>query len=243
MQGINVLHTSCVILFCFGQAKGYYFSILKWKIKIMSDIFSLFQKISSSSPAPTGQVEFIVLGIGNIGAKYDGTRHNVGFDSVNYAAKSLNFKVDKIKYKSQCGEAMIDGHRVLFMKPGTYVNLSGQAAVEAMNFHKVPPEKLIVVCDDVALDTDRLRIRLKGSHGGHNGLKNIIQLLGSDNFPRIKIGVGKKPHPDYDLADWVLSTPRGVDKENIEKSVEDSFKAVSLIVKGETQKAMNLYNR
>ena len=208
----------------------------------MADIFDLFRKLSTEQPAAQGPVTHLVVGLGNIGAQYDGTLHNVGFALVDYMAGSLGVRVDRIKFKSTCGEAMIAGRRVLFLKPGTYMNLSGQAVVEAAQFHKIPPENIIVVSDDVSMAAGRLRIRLQGSHGGHNGLRNIIYLLGSDKFPRIKIGVGEKPHPDYDLADWVMTRPKGEQKAQIEAAIQNAAKAIPLLVSGEADRAMNLYN-
>lgn len=209
----------------------------------MADIFELFRKLSSEQqPALSGSVTHLVVGLGNIGNQYDGTLHNVGFALVDYMAKQHGFRTDRIKFKSTCGEAMIGGHRVLFLKPGTYMNLSGQAVVEAAQFYKIPPENIIVISDDVSMTAGKLRIRLSGSHGGHNGLRNILYLLGSDCFPRIKIGVGEKPHPDYDLADWVMTRPKGEEKAAIESAIENAAKAIPLLVAGDSAKAMNLYN-
>ena len=210
----------------------------------MADIFELFRKLSSEQqPALSGSVTHLVVGLGNIGNQYDGTLHNVGFALVDYMAKQHGFRTDRIKFKSTCGEAMIGGHRVLFLKPGTYMNLSGQAVVEAAQFHKIPPENIIVVSDDVSMAAGRLRIRLTGSHGGHNGLRNIIYLLGSDQFPRIKIGVGDKPHPDYDLADWVLGTLKGEERALVDQAIANAEEALDLLVAGEVEMAMSRYSR
>lgn len=155
----------------------------------MADLFTLFKQIAQDrAPAPAGPVEWIVAGLGNPGAKYENTRHNVGFLSLDRMAEKLGFRIDRLRFQSLTGEAMIEGRRVLFLKPATFMNLSGQAVVEAMNFYKVPVERVIVIHDDVSLSPGRLRIRQKGSDGGHNGLKNIIYLTGKNTFPRIKIG-------------------------------------------------------
>jgi PTH1 family peptidyl-tRNA hydrolase len=146
-----------------------------------------------------------VVGLGNPTPKYEKTRHNVGFMALDFIARKNDFKIDRIKFKALTGEGVIEDKRCLFMKPSTFMNNSGQAVLEAMKFYKIPIEKVIVIFDDVSLPVAKLRVRQKGSAGGHNGLKSIISLCGSDEFPRIKIGVGEKPHKDYDLADWVLS--------------------------------------
>ena len=137
---------------------------------------------------------------------------------------------------------MVGEHRVLFLKPTTFMNLSGQAVVEAMNFYKIPIERVLVIHDDVSLAPGRLRIRAKGSDGGHNGLKNIIYLTGKNTFPRIKIGVGEKPHPDYDMADWVLGVPQEDDRKRIEQAIDKCGDILPLIVSGKLADAMNRYN-
>ncbi len=151
-------------------------------------------------------------------------------------------KINRIKFKSTVGEASISGKRCLLMKPSTFMNLSGQAVTEAMRFYKIPPQKVIVLSDDISLDVGVIRIRRKGSDGGQNGLKNIIYLSGSDGFPRVKIGIGKKPHPDYDLKDWVLSRFSDKDQKLVADRLPDVKGAVELIVDGDIDKAMNLYN-
>ena len=148
--------------------------------------------------------DYIVVGLGNPGRQYENTRHNCGFDAIDKLAYKHNFDIKKLRFKSLTGECRIGSSKCLVMKPSTFMNLSGQAVVEAMNFYKIPPENVIVIFDDISLDVGKMRIRRKGSDGGHNGMKNIIYLSGSDMFPRIKLGVGKKPHPEYDLKDWVL---------------------------------------
>lgn len=186
--------------------------------------------------------EFLVVGLGNPGKKYDCTRHNAGFITIDNLAENLGVKINKLKFKSLIADARIGDKKILLMKPDTFMNLSGEAVIQAMNFYKIPPENVVIILDDVTLDVGKMRIRRKGSHGGQNGMKNIIYLSGSDNFPRIKIGVGKKPHPEYNLADWVLSSFTSSEAKVLADVVKNACGAVELIVKGETDKAMNLYN-
>ena len=148
----------------------------------------------------------------------------------------------KLKFKSLVGEATIDGKKVLLMKPSTFMNLSGEAVVEAMKFYKLPPEKVLIIFDDISLEPGKMRIRRNGSHGGQNGMKNIIYLSGSDQFPRIKVGIGKKPHPDYDLAAWVLSKFTDSDMKLISEVAAKATDAATHIMNGNIDKAMNLYN-
>ncbi len=186
--------------------------------------------------------EFIVCGLGNPGLRYAKTRHNVGFMAIDFIAEKLGVKVNRLKFKSLCGEAEIGGKKVLFMKPSTFMNKSGEAVREAAQFYKIPPERAIIIFDDISLPPGKIRIRRKGSDGGHNGMKNIIYLSGSDDFPRIKVGIGAKPHPDYELADWVLSEFSREDFQAVFSRMEDIFNALCLIVEGKTDEAMNLYN-
>lgn len=209
----------------------------------MSDLSSLFDLISKNQkPAATGSVEYMVVCLGNPGKQYENTRHNVGFITADQIAEKRGFKIDRLRFQSLTGECMIAGKRVLFLKPSTFMNLSGQAVVEAMNFYKLPIENVIVIHDDVSLVPGRLRVRAKGSHGGHNGLKNIIYLTGKDTFPRVKIGVGDKPHPDYDMADWVLGVPAAEDRKLIEEAILKIDDIIELIVAGKLNDAMNRYN-
>ena len=191
---------------------------------------------SASSP------EFLIVGLGNPGEKYEYTRHNAGFLTLDRLCVEENFKINKIKYKSVIGEVNICSHKCIAMKPQTFMNNSGEAVREAASFYKIPPERIIVIFDDISLPCGKLRIRRKGSDGGHNGIKSIIYHLGSDNFPRIKIGVGEKPHPDYDLADWVLSTFKKDEMEQLKSAVESACEAVRLIADGKTDVAMNKFN-
>lgn len=208
----------------------------------MADIFELLRSLKSSTPAPTGAVEWLIVGLGNPEKKYDCTRHNIGFAAIDTIAAKLGVRVDRQKFKSLCGDCTIAGKRVLLMKPTTYMNLSGQAVQEAVAYYKLPLEQVIVLSDDVSLDVGRLRIRAKGSDGGHNGLKNIIYLTGKDSFPRVRIGVGQKPHPDYDLADWVLGRFGDDERKVLLPLLDNILPACELIIKGETHEAMNKYN-
>ena len=189
-----------------------------------------------------GSVEYLIVGLGNPDRKYENTRHNCGWLAIDYIAEKLGIKVNKIKYKSFVGEAAIGGKKALLMKPTTYMNNSGQAVVEAMNFYKIPPENVIVIFDDVSLDVGKMRIRQKGSDGGQKGMRSIIYLSGSDAFPRIKIGIGAKPNPDWDLADWVLSRFTDDERKTLDKMFENAYEAVGLIIDGKTDRAMNRFN-
>lgn len=190
---------------------------------------------------PLGAAEYIIAGLGNPDRKYENTRHNAGFITIDALADKLGVRIDRIKYKSLCTTAVINDKKVLLMKPSTYMNNSGLAVKEAMSFFKIPPEKTLIILDDISLDVGKLRIRRKGSDGGHNGMKNIIYLTGSDQFPRVKLGIGKKPE-QWNLADWVLSTFTSTEQKSLETAVENACSAIELIVGGQTDKAMNLYN-
>lgn len=187
-------------------------------------------------------VDYIIAGLGNPGSQYDLTRHNAGFMAVDKIAEEYKVKVDRIKFKSLCNTFEMKGKKVLLMKPQTFMNLSGQSITEAMNFYKVPIENVIILCDDISLEPSKLRIRRKGSDGGHNGLKNIIYLSGKDTFPRIRIGVGQKPHPDYDLADWVLSRFTPSEQKLMAEGAEKAMRSCELMVQGNIDQAMNRYN-
>ena len=185
---------------------------------------------------------YLIVGLGNPGAKYAHTRHNVGFLVIDQLADRENLPVQRLKHKALTNTALIGGKPVLLMKPTTYMNLSGEAVRQAVDFYKVAPDHVLVVSDDTALAVGRLRIRRGGSAGGHNGLKNIIQHLGTDQFPRIRVGVGKKPHPDYNLADWVLSRFTEKEQKDLATALENAAAAAELIAKGDMDRAMNLYN-
>ena len=194
-------------------------------------VFDIFKKLDEQKAAQAAQpVEWLVVGLGNPGSKYDNTRHNAGFRALeNYCARTGQ-KIDRMKFKALVGEGMLGGGRVLFLKPQTFMNLSGEAVRDAASFYKIPPERIIVLSDDISLDVGTLRVRAKGSAGGQNGLKNIIYHLGSEDFPRVKIGIGKKPHPDYDLAAWVLSKFTADEQKAIDKACEDAVSAAACII-------------
>lgn len=190
----------------------------------------------------SSSVEYLVVGLGNPDKKYENTRHNAGWLAVDYIADKYNCSVNKIKYKSFIGDCTINGAKVMLMKPTTYMNNSGQAVVEAMNFYKIPPENVIVILDDISLDVGKMRIRQKGSDGGQKGMRSIIYLSGKDNFPRIKIGIGTKPNPHWDLADWVLSKFTDDEFKTLKTIFDNSAKAVELMVEGKIDRAMNMFN-
>ena len=187
-------------------------------------------------------VSWLVVGLGNPGAKYENTRHNVGFMTADILAGRSGEPIRRVKYHALTSEAVIGGQSVLLMKPTTFMNLSGQAVSEAARFYKIPADHVLVISDDVDLPLGKLRIRKSGSAGGHNGLKNIIQLLGTDQFPRLKIGVGGKPHPDYDMADWVLGQFQGEDKKTIDAAAARAADAVECLLADGIDRAMNQYN-
>lgn len=187
--------------------------------------------------------EYLVVGLGNPGSQYEATRHNVGFRAVDALAKEAGVKIDRAKFQALTAQATVGGVRVLLMKPQTYMNLSGVAVKQAADFYKVPPERVLVLFDDIDLDVGRLRIRRNGSAGGHNGIKSIISSLGSQEFPRIKIGVGAKPHPDYDLADWVLSRFTLVEQKLLDPAIEHAAEAVPVIFTQGIERASSQFNR
>lgn len=194
-------------------------------------------------PAPTGAVDCIIVGLGNPGKKYEGTRHNAGFMVIETMADRLGVRVNRAKFKSLCGEAVIGEKKVLLMMPQTFMNNSGEAVREAMAFYKLPPERCLVLCDDITLPVGTIRIRRKGSDGGQRGVRSIITLCGSEQFPRIKIGVGQKPHPDYDLAAWVLSRFTESEKVPLREAVTHATDAAELIVQDNIEAAMNQFSK
>lgn len=205
-------------------------------------IFNIFDRISQNSPAAGGKIEYIIAGLGNPGMEYDNTRHNAGFAVLDKLAGQLDVSVSRLRFKGKTAEATVGGTRCLLLKPTTYMNNSGESIVQAMEFYKLDISRLIVVCDDISLAPGKLRIRRKGSHGGHNGLRSICELTGSDDFQRIKIGVGKKPHPDYDLAKWVLGKFSKEAAADMEISAENACRCIELMVQGKTDEAMNKFN-
>lgn len=207
----------------------------------MSNIFDLFKSIEKKTE--TGPVTHIVVGLGNPGAKYEKTRHNAGFVAIDHIAAKLGVKLDRVKFHALVCECELGGKRVLLMKPETFMNNSGVAIGEAAKFYKIPPERVIVLHDEISFDAGLFRIRRKGSAGGHNGLKSIIEHLASDCFPRIKIGVGQKPSPDYDLVDWVLGKFPKEAEAAIGARLDDIHSATELMVRGEIDLAMNRYSK
>ena len=190
----------------------------------------------------TSGVEWLLVGLGNPGDKYDNTRHNVGFAAIDQLAEELRVPVQKLKYRALTQTVEPGGAKVLLMKPITYMNLSGEAVGEAARFFKIPADHVLVLSDDVSLPVGKLRIRKGGSAGGHNGLKSIIQHLGTDQFPRVKIGVGEKPHPDYDMADWVLGKFAGEDLKTITQAIQRAGKAAECYIHDGPDQAMNRFN-
>ena len=190
----------------------------------------------------TGGAEWLLVGLGNPGTQYENTRHNVGFLVADELAERQNAPIQRLKYKALTNVFTISGQKVLVMKPVTFMNLSGEAVRQAVDFYKVAPDHVLVVSDDTALAVGRLRIRRGGSAGGHNGLKNIILHLGTDQFPRLRVGVGEKPHPDYDMADWVLGKFQGEDKKAIDQAVKRAADAVECILAEGIDRGMSRFN-
>ncbi len=186
--------------------------------------------------------DFLIVGLGNPGSKYDNTRHNIGFACMDYISQKTGTKLDKAKFTGLYGIWKYNDKRVVLLKPQTYMNLSGDRVGRMAKFYKIPAENVIIIYDDVSMAVGKMRIRTKGSAGGHNGIKSIISHIG-DIFPRIKLGVGEKPHPEYDLADWVLGKFTDGDKKLLSEKFESAYQSVLLIIDGQTDKAMNLYNR
>lgn len=192
---------------------------------------------SFSSPV-FGKVEYIIAGLGNPGKQYELSRHNAGFMCIDILANRYSFKTDRIKFNALCADVMISSKRCLVMRPQTYMNLSGDAVKAAADFYKIPSDHIIIIYDDIDLPVGALRIRRKGSAGGHNGIKSIIAQLGTDEFPRLKIGVGAKPDPDYDLKDYVLGTFSKADQEILKTTMAKACDGVEIIVSGDVDKAM-----
>jgi PTH1 family peptidyl-tRNA hydrolase len=208
----------------------------------MTDIFDLFKKISKENDAPTAPITHLIVGLGNPGDKYFYTRHNAGFLMIDYFSQRCGATINKLKFKSLVGEATVAGKRVLLMKPQTFMNASGEAVQQAASFYKIPMENVLVFSDDTALDVGRIRVRKKGSDGGQRGLRSIITLMNNDNFPRIRFGVGQKPHPDYDLADWVLSNFNKEEQKLLFAAFEKAYDGAVKVLEGDIDGAMQLCN-
>lgn len=190
----------------------------------------------------TGAVEFMIVGLGNPGVQYQNTRHNAGFMALDATAKALGIRVERARFHAYCGEGVCDGLHVLLMKPQTYMNNSGEAVCEAMRFYKLSADRVLLLFDDISLPVGGMRVRRSGSAGGQNGVKSILQLSGSEAFPRIKLGIGAKPHPDYNLADWVLSRFSEKELSLMGETAEKAAAAAQLIVSGNIEEAMNRYS-
>ena len=210
----------------------------------MEKIMELFRKIEKEKPREDsgegGKETYVIVGLGNPGKKYATTRHNVGFMALDTIAMESDIQITKIKHKALIGEGHMGGKKVVLVKPQTYMNKSGESVQELMNFYKIPIENLVVIYDDIDLDPGRLRIRKKGSGGSHNGMRNILRLLGDDGFPRIRIGVGRPGQED--LASFVLSQFREEEKRDVADTIEKASMAAKAIVTEGVDIAMNLYN-
>ncbi len=190
----------------------------------------------------TSPIDYLIVGLGNPGKKYTGTRHNIGFAAIEAIAAKLGLKINKVKFKSLCCEARIGDKRVMLMMPQTYMNLSGDAVNEAVRFYKLESKQIMVLFDDASLPVGTVRIRQRGSDGGQKGVRSIIMQLGNDEFLRIKIGIGQKPHPDYDMASWVLSRFTKQETDIVLNAVNKAAEAVCMIVQGDIDGAMNKHS-
>ena len=200
-------------------------------------------ELQHSKKKRIGQKMYLIVGLGNPTKQYEKTRHNIGFDVIDALADKYNISITEKKHKALCGKGVIEGQKVVLAKPQTYMNLSGESVVELLNFYKMDPEsEMIVIYDDISLAPGNIRIRKKGSAGGHNGIKNIIALTGTQNFLRIKVGVGEKPS-GWDLADYVLGRFSEEDRKLVEEAIKDAIGACTLMVADEADKAMNDYNK
>lgn len=205
-------------------------------------IFDIFARLEKEKNA-TGPVSALIVGLGNPGEKYMGTRHNAGFMALDYVSGRLGADVRNMKFHALVGEASVpltngECARVLLMKPQTFMNLSGKAIAEAAKFYKIPASRIIVLCDDISFDPGKCRLRMKGSAGGHNGLKSINECLGTQEYPRIKLGVGQKPHPDYDLADWVLGVMPADDRGALVTKFESVYESIRLLLSNQSEEAI-----
>ena len=185
---------------------------------------------------------WLIVGLGNPGKQYDRTRHNCGFRALDVLAEKLNCKVNKCKFQGLYGQTVYRGKKLFLLKPQTYMNLSGRSVLQLSAYYSIPPQQIIVLFDDISLEPGRMRVRSEGSAGGHNGIKSIIQELGSQDFPRVKIGVGAKPHPEYDLADWVLSTFSASEEKAFLTALPHTADAALSIIDNGIQETANRYN-
>ncbi len=208
----------------------------------MADIFDLFKKIEKKNEAPKTAPTHMIVGLGNPGKEYERTRHNAGFHALDYLSDVLGVSCNRAKFHALTAEAKLSAYSVLLMKPQTYMNASGDAIREAADFYKIPPENVLILVDDIYQDAGRMRVRKDGSHGGHNGLKSIERQLGSPNYPRIRLGVGQKPSPQYDLVDWVLGKMPKEDMEKLVSCFPLISKAAEMIFDGKFENAMGLCN-
>ena len=186
--------------------------------------------------------DWLIVGLGNPGDNYSRTRHNAGFRAVDILGEKLGVKIDRAKYRGLYGQGTYKGQKLILLKPQTFMNLSGLSVMDAARFYKLPPERIIVLFDDISLDVGRLRIRGDGSAGGHNGIKSIIGSINSQSFPRVKIGVGAKPHPDYELADWVLSAFRHEEEKTLGPALERAADATLALIEHGVYEAANRFN-
>ena len=189
-----------------------------------------------------GAVDWLIVGLGNPGQKYEHTRHNMGFLTVDLLAEQLNVKLNKVKFKSAYNIVRFGGQKCLVMKPQTYMNLSGEAVHEAAQFYKIPADHVLVIYDDVSLPVGKLRVRPTGSAGGHNGIKNIIAHLGTDVFPRVKVGVGAPSHPDYDMVDWVIGSFSAQERKIVDEALDRALDAAECIISRGVTEAQNRFN-
>ena len=207
----------------------------------MADIFELFRKIAKKDDDALGAPEYIIAGLGNPGEKYAATRHNAGFMAMDYLSEKIGADVSKLRFKALTAITSIEGHKVLLMKPQTFMNLSGDSVREAADFYNIPPERVIVISDDVSLPVGRVRVRGQGSSGGQKGLENIILRMDSENIPRVRIGVGARP-AEYDMKDWVLGKIPESDREPFFASLGFAYDAIPLILAGDIDGAMGKTN-
>lgn len=205
-------------------------------------IMDIFAQLEQERSAGRGKPEWLIVGLGNPGMTYENTRHNAGFMALDALAEEEQVKIDRMKFKGYVADVTLSGKRCLLLKPQTYMNNSGEAVVQAMQFYKIDHAHLIVLFDDISLAPGKLRIRRKGSAGGHNGIKSIIELTGSDEFQRIKLGIGAKPRKEMDLADWVLSKLRPEEREAMQEACKNAAACLRLMVNDQTTEAMNQYN-